>query len=109
MIDITNPKAFYSDPNYVSPQTSIDNYLIERKKLEDSGNFTTQQINEMFPYSSKATKKGKTSGQQNAATITSGYQSDGTSAGKFGKETRRKNLLKKGRALRNWFSPLKGY
>tara|TARA_R110001606_G_scaffold32085_2_gene97476 strand:+ start:2470 stop:6516 length:4047 start_codon:yes stop_codon:yes gene_type:complete len=109
MIDITNAKDFYADPNYVSQQTSVDNYLIERKKLEDSGNFTTEQINEMFPYSSTATKKGKTSGQRNAATITSGYQSDGTSSGKFGKETRRKNLLKKGRALRNWFSPLKGY
>ncbi len=109
LIDITNPKEFYKDPNYVSQQTSIDNYLTERKKLEDSGNFTTEQINEMFPYSSTATKKGKTSGQQNAATILSGYQSDGTSTGRFGKETRRKNLLQKGRALRNWFSPLKGY
>lgn len=109
LIDITNPKAFYSDPNYVSPQTSIDNYLIERKKLEDSGNFTTEQINEMFPYKSTATKKGKTSSQQNADVITSGYQTDGTATSKFGRETRRKNLLKKGRALRNWFSPLRGY
>ncbi len=109
LIDITNPKDFYADPNYVSPQTSVDNYLAEYNKLKDSGKFTDEQIQEMFPYKSTQNTRGKTSGQRNAATITSGYQSDGTSAGKFGKETRRKNLLKKGRALRNWFSPLKGY
>tara|TARA_R110002073_G_scaffold277643_1_gene441484 strand:+ start:1931 stop:5659 length:3729 start_codon:yes stop_codon:yes gene_type:complete len=109
IIDITNAKDFYADPNYTSPQTSVDNYLAEYNKLKDSGQFTDEQVQNMFPYSSTQTKKGKSNAQRNQAAITGGYQANNPATGKYGREVRKQNLLKKGKALRNWFSPLKGY
>ena len=108
-IDITNAKDFYADPNYTSPQTSVDNYLAEYNKLKNSGQFTDEQVQTMFPYSSTQTKKGKSNAQRNQAAITGGYQANNPATGKYGREVRKQNLLKKGKALRNWFSPLKGY
>ena len=108
-IDITNAKDFYADPNYTSPQTSVDNYLAEYNKLKDSGQFTDEEVQNMFPYSSTQTKKGKSNAQRNQAAITGGYQANNPATGKYGREVRKQNLLKKGKALRNWFSPLKGY
>ena len=109
IIDITNAKDFYADPNYTSPQTSVDNYLAEYNKLKDSGQFTDEEVQNMFPYSSTQTKKGKSNAQRNQAAITGGYQTNDPATGKYGREVRKQNLLKKGKALRNWFSPLKGY
>tara|TARA_R110001592_G_scaffold21372_2_gene86332 strand:+ start:1446 stop:4817 length:3372 start_codon:yes stop_codon:yes gene_type:complete len=109
IIDITNAKDFYADPNYTSPQTSVDNYLAEYNKLKNSGQFTDEQVQTMFPYSSTQTKKGKSNAQRNQAAITGGYQTNDPATGKYGREVRKQNLLKKGKALRNWFSPLKGY
>ena len=59
-------------------------------------------------YTPPNNKNRKTNAQNNEQVITGGYQQDGTSTGKFGRETRNNRLLKKGRALRNWFSPLRG-
>ena len=104
MIDITNPKAFYAQDNYVDPVSARDQYAKDYNYLIDKG----VDPKKIPVYTPPNNKNRKTNAQNNEQVITGGYQQDGTSTGKFGRETRNNRLLKKGRALRNWFSPLRG-
>ena len=101
--NIVNPKDFYADPNAVSAQTSVERYVAEIDALKKAGIPEDQWPD----YVSTQKQAGKTSGQRNQAAF-SGYNSGQPASGRYGKETRRKNLLKKGAELRNWFSPLRG-
>ena len=109
MINITDPKAFYADPNYVDPKTSLEEYkntITELKKI-----LPEDQWDRLPIYNVPNTGKNKSTFAQNNANaiINSGYQG-GPNRSAFGRETRRRNrILKKGGQLRNWFSPLKGY
>ena len=103
---VVNQEEFYSDPNYVDPQTSVDRYAAEIDALKRAGIPKEQWPDYISPTQKKP---GKTSGQRNQGVITGGYPNNGQpSTVRYGKETRRKNLLKKGAELRNWFSPLRG-
>jgi hypothetical protein len=97
MIDITDPKAFYADPNYQDPQSHLDNYTETIDKLRKAN-----VPEEQWPvYKQPNQTKGKSFAQQNQEAITSG----GYQQGRRGREMR---ILKKGMELRNWFSPLRG-
>jgi len=103
--NIVNPKDFYADPNAVSAQTSVERHVAEIDALKRAGIPEAQ-----WPkYVSSAKASSKSSGQRNQAAVTGGYNSGQPASSRYGKETRRKNLLKKGAELRDWFSPLKGY
>ena len=105
-INITNPKEFFADPNYVDPKTSYEEYAKMYNELINKG-VPEDKIPGYQGY--KGTPKSSRA-KRNQAIITSGYQTGNqmpTSA--YGTETRRERLLKKGAELRNFFSPLKGY
>ena len=100
--NLVNPKEFYSDPNAVSAQTSVERHVAEIDALKRAGIPEAQ-----WPkYVSSAKASSKSSGQRNQAAVTGGYNSGQPASSRYGKETRRKNLLKKGAELRDWFSPL---
>ncbi len=101
MINITDPKAFYADPNYKDPKTSLEDYkntITELKKI-----LPEDQWDRLPMYNIPNTSKSNTTfAQQNAPIIASGYP--GGKTARWGRETNRKSrILKKGGELRNWF------
>lgn len=107
MIEVTDTKAFYADPNYQDPQDAVDRYTAIIDKLDKAGVPKEQWPTFQMPKQSS----GTTFAQNNAATITSGYNPTGTATGRRGTETkeqRRNRLLRKGGQMRMWFSPLRG-
>ena len=107
MIEVTDTKEFYADPNYQDPQDAVDRYTTIINKLDEAGVPEEQWPTFQMPKQSS----GTTFAQNNAATITSGYNPTGTATGRRGTETkeqRRNRLLRKGGQMRMWFSPLRG-
>tara|TARA_R110001599_G_scaffold180773_1_gene373441 strand:+ start:2270 stop:5710 length:3441 start_codon:yes stop_codon:yes gene_type:complete len=105
-INITDPKEFFADPNYVDPKTSYEQYALMYNNLINKG-VPEDKIPGFQGYKGKP-KSSRA--KRNQAVITAGYQTGNqmpTSA--YGTETKREKLLKKGAELRNFFSPLKGY
>ena len=101
MINITDPKAFYADPNYKDPKTSLEDYkttITELKKI-----LPKDQWDRLPMYNiPNTTKSNTTFAQQNAPIIASGYP--GGKTARWGRETNRKSrILKKGGQLKNWF------
>jgi len=106
-INITNPKEFFADPNYVDPKTSYEEYAKMYAYLRDEMKIPEDKIPGFQGYKGKP-KSSRA--KRNQAVITSGYQTGNQMpTGAYGTETRRERLLKKGAELRNFFSPLKGY
>ena len=96
IINITDPKAFYADPNYVDPKNAVQQYADLRKAYVDAElpieNFPDFEL----PDNSKAGKT--TTGQQLADVImNAGYQRRGGE--------RKMRILRKGAELRNFFLP----
>ena len=91
MINITDPKAFYADPNYKDPETSLANYTKTINSLKEAG-----IPQEQWPkYEMPNQEPGSSWAQQNQQAITSGgYQA------RRGREMR---LAKNRMALRNFF------
>ena len=91
MINITDPKAFYADPNYQDPKTYMENYTATIDELK-----RMKVPQEQWPkYVMPNQNPGQSFAEQNQQAITSGgYQ------GRMGRETR---LAKKRMALRNFF------
>jgi len=97
IINITDPKAFYADPNYTDPKTAIGEYAAARDEY-----FKTFQTYDGFPDFEMPdnSKAGQTTtGQQLTDVITNaGYQG----GARTGKEMR---ILRSGAELRNFFLP----
>lgn len=91
MINITDPKGFYADPNYQDPKTYLQNYT---KTIDELKRMKVPE--DQWPkYQMPNQNPGQSFAEQNQQAITSGgYQ------GRMGRETR---LAKKRMALRNFF------
>ena len=109
IIDITDPKAFYADPNAAVDQASYDKQYAATIEMLRKNEVPESQWPKYNNPALNPSKSNNTWAQQNAGAITnSGYQGGNPSAA-YGRETRKRNrILKKGGQLRNWFSPLRG-
>ena len=108
-INITDPKSFYADPNYTDPKDSLDEYETMVNRLKKI--LPEEQWDKIPSYVAPDNSKAGTTtwAQDNQNTIMStGYNTQNPNQQRYGKEVRRRNLLKKGAELRNWFSPLRG-
>ena len=99
IIDITDPKSFYADPNYTDPKSSIAAYMAEREEWkEQTGSY------EGFPEYERPdnSKAGQTTNAQELADVITqgGYQGNQRRGGE-----RKMRILRKGAELRNFFLP----
>ena len=96
IIEITDPKSFYADPNYTDPKSNAQQYIKEREEWKElTGSYDGFPEYER-PDNSKA---GQTTNAQELAEViqNAGYQRRGGE--------RKRRILRKGAELRNFFLP----
>ena len=88
-------------------EDKLANYINTIDRLEDAGiDISNMKPNMTDIYGNPS---GQTSGQTNKDVILqSGWNTGYQPVGKFGRETRKQRILRKGSQLRKWFSPLRG-
>ena len=99
IIEITDPKSFYADPNYTDPKSNAQQYIKEREEWKElTGSYDGFPDYER-PDNSKA---GQTTNAQELADVITqgGYQGNQRRGGE-----RKMRILRKGAQLRNFFLP----
>ena len=99
IIEITDPKSFYADPNYTDPKSNAQQYIKEREEWKElTGSYDGFPEYER-PDNSKA---GQTTNAQELADVITqgGYQGNQRRGGE-----RKMRILRKGAQLRNFFLP----